>query len=410
VSATVEATPTPAHREREVSLHAPARDHAPRVLSRDPADYPVPTGREEEWRFTPMRRFARLVEGGESLSRLGRETTVPSGVVVEELRAGDPALLDLPLPVDRLSALAVARSGEAVRVVVSADTSYDEPVVLRLRGESADDVVWGHLVIEVLPFARATVVIEHSGSAHYAEHLSVVVGDGATLRLLHLQAWDADAVHAAHVAIRLGRDATLRSMQASLGGSAVRVQETVEYAGPGGDAELLGIFFSTAGQHLEHRMLVDHSVPHCTSNVLYKGALQGDPAAGEAGAARSVWIGDVLIRAAAVGTSTYELNRNLLLSAATRADSVPNLEIETGEIVGAGHASATGRFDDEQLFYLQSRGIPADVATRLVVRGFFADVISRLGLPAWESLLQHRIDATLGIDEAGETLDEEAGE
>ncbi len=237
----------------------------------------------------------------------------------------------------------------------------------------------------------------------------MLVGDSATLRLVHLQSWDADAVHAAHVAVRVGRDATFRSFQSSLGGSAIRVLETIEYAGPGGDAELRGIFFSQAGQHIEHRMLVDHAVPHCRSNVLYKGALTGDPTAGDAGIARSVWIGDVLIRAAAVGTETYELNRNLLLSSATRADSVPNLEIETGEIVGAGHASATGRFDDEQLFYLQSRGIPADIATRLVVRGFFADVISRLGLPDWERQLRDRIDAELGF-EASDSTDEEVGE
>jgi Fe-S cluster assembly protein SufD len=312
--------------------------------------------------------------------------------------------------VDRLSALAVANAGGAVRLTVPESVPADEPVVLRLRGESADDLVWGHLVLDVRPFANATVVLEHSGSAHYGEHLSVVLGDGATLRLVHLQSWDADAVHAAHVAVRVGRDATFRSFQSSLGGSAVRVLETVEYAGPGGDAELLGIFFSKAGQHLEHRMLVDHAVPHCRSNVLYKGALTGDPDAGDAGIARSVWIGDVLIRAAAVGTETYELNRNLLLSSATRADSVPNLEIETGEIVGAGHASATGRFDDEQLFYLQSRGIPADVATRLVVRGFFADVINRLGLPEWEAQLRDRIDAELGFEAGEVSTDEEAGE
>lgn len=321
----------------------------------------------------------------------------PVGVVIDELAADDPALLGLPLPVDRLSALAVANADGAVRVTIP-ESAAAEPVVLRLHGDSIDALAWGHVVIDVRPFAQATVVLEHTGSAHYGEHLSVIVGDGATLRLVHLQLWDADAVHAAHVSVRVGRDATFRSFQASLGGSAVRVLETVEYAAPGGDAELLGIFFAKAGQHLEHRMLVDHAVPHCRSNVLYKGALTGDPEAGEAGIARSVWIGDVLIRAAAVGTETYELNRNLLLSQATRADSVPNLEIETGEIVGAGHASATGRFDDEQLFYLQSRGIPADVATRLVVRGFFAEVIARLGLPEWESLLQDRLDTELGFD------------
>ena len=108
--------------------------------------------------------------------------------------------------------------------------------------------------------------------------------------------------------------------------------------------------------------------------MTYKGALQGDEA-------HTVWIGDVLIRAAAQGTDTYELNRNLVLTDGARADSVPNLEIETGEITGAGHASATGRFDDQQLFYLQSRGIPEDEARRLVVRGFFADVIAQIGIP-----------------------------
>ena len=110
-------------------------------------------------------------------------------------------------------------------------------------------------------------------------------------------------------------------------------------------------------------------MPHCRSRVTYKGALQGE-------GAHTVWVGDVLIRAAAEGTDTYELNRNLVLTDGARADSVPNLEIETGEIVGAGHASATGRFDDEQLFYLQARGIPDDEARRLVVRGFFAEVIA----------------------------------
>jgi Fe-S cluster assembly protein SufD len=404
MSATVEAS-----REREVPTLSPARDHAPRVVSRDPDDFAVPSGREEEWRFTPLRRFATLIAGDPSDAHLTWSSEVPAGVVIDEVTVDDPALATLPLPVDRLSALAVGRAGAAMRVTVPQSLEVDDPVVLRLSGTDAASTVWGHVVIDVQPFASATVVIEHTGSAQYAEHLSVVVGDGASLRLVHVQAWDADAIHAAHVAVRVGRDASFRSMQASLGGSAVRVLETVEYAGTGGYAELLGVFFSTAGQHLEHRMFVDHGVPHCRSNVLYKGALQGDPEAGEAGIARSVWIGDVLIRATAVGTETYELNRNLLLSEGTRADSVPNLEIETGEIVSAGHASATGRFDDEQLFYLQSRGIPADVATRLVVRGFFADVISRLGLADWERSLQGRIDAELGLETEPDDANEVSG-
>ena len=137
---------------------------------------------------------------------------------------------------------------------------------------------------------------------------------------------------------------------------------------------MLGLYFADAGQHQEQRLFVDHAVPNCISRVTYKGALQGE-------GAHTVWVGDVLIRAAAEGTDTYELNRNLVLSDGARADSVPNLEIETGLIEGAGHASATGRFDDEQLFYLRARGIPESDARRLVVRGFFAELIHEIGVP-----------------------------
>ncbi|HWJ85289.1 MAG TPA: SufD family Fe-S cluster assembly protein, partial [Cellulomonas sp.] len=136
------------------------------------------------------------------------------------------------------------------------------------------------------------------------------------------------------------------------------------------------------------RLFVDHAVPNCKSRVTYKGALQGE-------GAHTVWVGDVLIRKEAEGTDTYELNRNLVLTDGARADSVPNLEIETGLIEGAGHASATGRFDDEQLFYLRSRGIPETDARRLVVRGFFAELIHQIGVPEIEERLISAIEAEL---------------
>jgi Fe-S cluster assembly protein SufD len=122
--------------------------------------------------------------------------------------------------------------------------------------------------------------------------------------------------------------------------------------------------------------------------VNYKGALQG-------AGARTVWIGDVLIGPDASGTDSYEQNRNLVLTDGTRADSIPNLEIETGDIQGAGHASATGRFDDEQLFYLQSRGIPEELARRLVVRGFLADIVQKIGFAPLEERLHAAIEAEL---------------
>jgi Fe-S cluster assembly protein SufD len=209
------------------------------------------------------------------------------------------------------------------------------------------------------------------------------------LNVVAVHAFDRDAVHVSAHAAQIGRDATLRHTSVSLGGGVVRIAPTVRYAGPGGSASLFGVGFAEDGQHFESRLFVDHSAPNCSSDVLYKNALQGDRA-------RTVWIGDVRIRPSALGTETFELNRNLLLSGGARADSVPNLEIETGDIAGAGHASATGRFDDLQLFYLQARGIPEPEARRLVVRGFFADVIERIGIPDLQDQLMSVIEARLG--------------
>jgi Fe-S cluster assembly protein SufD len=221
-----------------------------------------------------------------------------------------------------------------------------------------------------------------------------VLGDSSRLTVVVIQDWADDAVHAAAHHARVGRDAVLRHTAVTLGGDLVRLTPTVKFAGPGGDAELLGVYFADAGQHFEQRLLVDHAQPHCKSHVMYKGALQGDPHSGKPDA-HTVWVGDVLIRAEAEGTDTFELNRNLILTDGARADSVPNLEIETGEIVGAGHASATGRFDDEQLFYLRARGIPEEQARRLVVRGFFGEIIGRIAVPQVRERLEAAVEAEL---------------
>jgi Fe-S cluster assembly protein SufD len=251
--------------------------------------------------------------------------------------------------------------------------------------------------VDVEPYAEAVVVLDHVGSATYAANVEINIGEGAKLTFVSIQDWAHDTVHLAHHYARLGRDAAFRSVVVTFGGELVRLFPQVSFAGPGGDAELLGIYFADEGQHLEHRLFVDHNAPRTRSNVDYKGALQGE-------GAHAVWIGDVLIRKEAIGTDTYELNRNLVLTDGARADSVPNLEIETGEIVGAGHASATGRFDDEQLFYLQARGIPEDEARRLVVRGFFAELVARIGVPVVQERLLAKVE-----EELSRTLRADAG-
>ncbi|MEZ5116808.1 MAG: Fe-S cluster assembly protein SufD [Candidatus Nanopelagicales bacterium] len=372
---------------------APALDLSPQVHSVDPADFPVPTGREEEWRFTPLERLRGLLEGPPAAGDLQVGIDAADGVAVDLVGRDDPRLSTSFVPADRASALAWAAYERAVVVSVPAELEADRATTITLRGVGGDAA--GHVLVEVGRHAHAVVVLHHQGTGSYTGNVDVVVGDGASLTLVSLQEWDDDAVHLGTQNAVVGRDATFRSVVVTLGGDVVRLVPTVSYEGPGGSAELLGVFFADAGQHLEHRLFVDHAVPHCRSDVVYKGALQGDEA-------RTVWVGDVLIRAAAVGTDTYEINRNLLLTDGARADSVPNLEIETGEVAGAGHASATGRFDDEQLFYLQARGIDEATARRMVVRGFFQEVLARIGLPELETRLVAAIDAELGYDDVAD--------
>ncbi len=352
--------------------------------------HPMPSGREEVWRFTPLKRLRGLLDGAASDAHLRWKVDAPEQVTTSRLSTEQVQALGVVPPVDRPAALAVANAGGAVLIDIPAETELDDPVVVHLSGDSADDLVWGHVVLRTGRHAKATVVFEHTGSARYAASTSVLVGDGAQLELASLQLWDDDAVHAGHVGITVGRDARVRSISASLGGDLVRLVETAEYAGPGGQVEMYGLYFVDAEQHIEHRLFVDHNQPRTRSNVDYRGALQGT-------GAHSVWIGDVLIRKVAEGIETYESNRNLVLTDGCRADSVPNLEIETGEIVGAGHASTTGRFDDEQLFYLQSRGVAEADARRLVVHGFFADIIRRLGVADIEARLLAAVEDELEL-------------
>jgi Fe-S cluster assembly protein SufD len=276
---------------------------------------------------------------------------------------------------------------------IPADAELDEPVRVRLTGTGGEPV-FGHLVLTAGRHSRATVILEHDGTADYSEFLTISTEDGADLTVVTLQRWADDAIHLGQHEAVVGRDASYRHIAVSLGGAIVRLNSNVHYAGPGGEATLLGVYFADAGQHLEHRSFVDHTAPKTTSLVTYKGALQGE-------SARTVWVGDVLIRAEAEGIDTYELNRNLVLTDGARADSVPNLEIETGQIEGAGHASSTGRFDDEQLFYLMSRGVPEDEARRLVVRGFFADIIAKIGVPEVQETLMTAIEEELAAEMGG---------
>jgi Fe-S cluster assembly protein SufD len=358
--------------------------------------FEVPHGRDELWRFTPLRRLRGLHDGSAPASGSAQITvSAQPGVQIETVRRGDERLGQGGIPADRVAAQAFSSFNSATLVTV-AETA--EPVNITVTGPGEGAVAYGHLQIRVEELGEAVVIVDNRGSGTYADNLEFVVADAARLTVVWIADWADDAVHLSAHHAKLGKDAVLRHVTVTLGGEVVRMTGKVRFCAPGGDAELLGLYFADDGQHLESRLLVDHAQPDCRSNVLYKGALQGDPAS-HLPDAHTVWVGDVLIRAAATGTDTFEVNRNLVLTDGARADSVPNLEIETGEIVGAGHASATGRFDDEQLFYLRSRGIPEEQARRLVVRGFFGEIIAKIAVPEIRERLTAAIEHELELTE-----------
>jgi Fe-S cluster assembly protein SufD len=360
--------------------------------STNPDDFAVPTGREEEWRFTPLNKLRKL-HADAPLGSAGVTVSVEAApeLVVETHESPERFRVSPDrqfLPTDRVSARAFAAASEATVITVPKETTASVPTYVRVTGTDASVAAAGHLVIDVQPYGRATVVIDQTGSATYANNVEIHVADGGDLTVVALADWADDTVQVAHHVATLSRDAHLAHFAVTLGGVLVRLSPTVKYTGPGGDAELHGIAFADAGQHLEHRLFVDHDTPKCRSRVGYKHALSGE-------GARTVWIGDVLIRPEATGTDTYEYNRNLVLTDGAHADSVPNLEILTGEVVGAGHASTSGRLDDEHLFYLQARGIPFDEARRLVIRGFFGELIAKIGVPELEERITAAIEEEL---------------
>jgi Fe-S cluster assembly protein SufD len=356
--------------------------------SYDPADFPVPGGREEDWRFTPLRRLRGLHDDSVGDGKVGVVASAAPAVTIEYREHGDPRLGTAYVPADRVSARAFASFREATVISVPADVESDTPTYVTFSGESAEGSAFGHTVIDLDRNARATVVLEYLGSATYADNVEFVIGEGAALTVVSLQTWADDAVHVSHHHAQLGKDARFVHTAVTLGGSVVRLAPSVRYAAPGGDADLRGLYFADAGQHLEHRLFVDHAERNCRSRVTYRGALQGEDA-------HAVWIGDVIIRREATGTDTYEYNRNLVLSDGTRVDSVPNLEILTGEVLGAGHASASGRLEDQHLFYLMARGIPLGEAKKLVIRGFFGQLIGQIEVPELRDRITAAVEAEL---------------
>lgn len=358
----------------------PVQTRSERFTATEHDAFPAVEAWQAEWKLTPIDRIRDLIDGELDGSPYAIQYPDVAGTTVEWIDRADSRIGSAGIPEERAAANGWSSFEKALRVAIEG-----EPEALTVtRAAMGSKPRAAHVLVEAAPQSKGLVVLDSRGSATLSENVEIVVGEGAQLTVVSLQEWDDDARHLASHFATIAKDGKLTHIVVSLGGAIVRVNPSARLAGEGSDAELLGVYFADAGQHLEQRVYVHHEAPHTRSRVTYKGALNGE-------GARTVWVGDVLIGPGATGTDTYEQNRNLVLSEGTRADSIPNLEIQTGDIVGAGHASATGRFDDEHLFYLQSRGIPEAEARRLVVLGFLIEVVQRIPEP----VLQARLVAAL---------------
>ena len=342
----------------------PVQTRNERFSSANPDEFPPISIRQPEWRLSPVAALAALADG---VLDGGHYDVTVSGAHHEWLPMAEAAG-QAGLPEDRLSARAWSGTIDALVVRVDGD---GEPVTIR---RTFDGVRSAHLVIEFTPNTHRTVIIENHGATSLAENLEIIARDGSHARIVHLGEWENTSIHAASHFVRVDRDAHVDHVLVSLSGAIQRVNPAITLAGAGSGVEAYGLYFADQGRHIEHQVFVHHKAPQTRSNVLYKGALHGK-------GTHTVWVGDVLIGPDATGTDSYEANRNLVLSDGARADSVPNLEIETGDIAGAGHASATGRLDDEHLFYLQARGITESEARRLVALGFLVEIVDHIGIP-----------------------------
>ncbi|MBM6620814.1 Fe-S cluster assembly protein SufD [Micrococcaceae bacterium RIT802] len=368
----------------------PDSSRAGRLTSYRLEDFKALTGREEDWRFTPLKRLGGLHKNVPAGAAPIVTSELSDGATVETVGMDDVRVGSAGIPEDRVAANGWNAAKEATVLTLGANAE-NVKATLTLTGAGLEASAQ-HMVIVAEPNSRGLVVIDHVGSAVVAENIEIDVQDGADLTVVSVQAWEDDSIHASSQQAKVSKDAQFKHIVVTFGGDLVRLTPSARFAGTGAKAEMFGLYFADAGQHLEHRLFVDHAQPRCTSNVLYKGALQGKDA-------HTVWVGDVLIRKEAEGTDSYEANRNLVLTDGARADSVPNLEIETGLIEGAGHASTTGRFDDQHLFYLMSRGIDEKTARRLVVRGFLNEIIQKIGVEELQTRLNETVEAELAATE-----------
>jgi Fe-S cluster assembly protein SufD len=371
------------------------------------SDMEWPDLRVEEWRYTDPRRFdlARPVAepaqavpdrvggiAGALGGKVSASATIADGRFVAARSAGQVVVADLAavardsaelvrehfgrvvVPDDKFTALGLAGFTGGVFVHVPDEVELADPIAITMHA-TQPGVAVPRILVTVGRNAKAVVYIDHTGDAEQTvvEAIEVVVGEGATAHVVSAQDWGPGVDHLGVHTGLVHQNGDYRHLEASLGGRTVYVRPDLRLDHPGGNGELLGVYFCDEGQQIEHRSLIHHNASHTTSDLVYKGALQGD--------SRATFFGNIRIEPHAKATASDQTNRNLILTDKARADSIPFLEIENSDVVRCGHHSSVGQVDELQLFYLQSRGISREEAARMLVFGFLAEVTDRIDLP-----------------------------
>ncbi|HEV7887348.1 MAG TPA: Fe-S cluster assembly protein SufD [Acidimicrobiales bacterium] len=300
---------------------------------------------------------------------------------------------DDPVPgeSDAFTTLNREHAAEAIVVRTGKGVAVEAPVLVLHWVDAPDAAVFPRLVVRADEASQLTV-LDHIASpldahAFVAPVVQLEVGDAANLRYLNVQELGPSVWQIAYQASQVGRDATLNSSLVALGGDYARVRADSRLAGQGGSSNLLAVYFGDGAQMHDFRTMQDHDAPKTTSDLLFKGAVEDQ--------AHSVYSGLIRVRKGAAGTNAFQTNRNLVLTEGAHADSVPNLEIEEND-VRCSHASAVGPIDEEQRYYLEARGVPTDVAERLIILGFFNEVIERTPIAGLRPRLRDAVAAKLG--------------
>jgi len=294
----------------------------------------------------------------------------------------------VPAATDKLTALHGAFWSGGVFVYAPRGTEVKLPLHSVLLAQSPGLAVFPHVLVVAEPHSRLTLVDEYESPEREGFSLSnavaeFIVGEGAELRYVNVQGWDTGTYHFSTQRALLGPSASLRYVTVGLGSRLSKLRSEAILEGAGSSSEMLGIFLGERGQRFDAISLQDHRGPHTTSDLLYKAALKDR--------AQSAYYGVVRVGPEARGSDANQENRNLLLSEHAKADSDPILEILTAEVVRCGHGATVGPVDEEQLFYLQCRGLPREEAQRLLVEAFFTSVIQRVPVVQVRSTLERAV-------------------